>query len=226
MTKAVIFANGQSPFGQDSSLSVNKLISFWQTLAKDVEQSDIVIACDGAIKYLEVNKFLTVDYIVGDLDSLDFSDLDRQANYLSKLVKVSDQDTNDLTKAVNFAIAKGVKQVVIYGATGKREDHTLANIALLLDYICQLDSVIMKSQYGTFYPVKQSLTCKTAPNCQISIFSIDKDVEITSSNLKWPLVKTKLSSWWEASLNTTITNQFTIITNSTQPKVLVWVELE
>ncbi|MDR3152630.1 MAG: thiamine diphosphokinase [Bifidobacteriaceae bacterium] len=228
MNKAVIFANGQSPFFEDFSLEKDKYNKFLQNLKKDVSQSDIVIACDGAIKYIEEENSFIPDYIVGDLDSIDFRNLnlDIQKKYLAKLIRISDQDTNDLTKAVNFAISKNVKQIVIYGATGKREDHSLANIALLLEYACQLDSVVMKSQYGTFYPVKKSLTCKTAPNCQISIFSIDKNVRITSKNLAWELHNTKLPALWMGSLNRTLKNRFTIQTNSSKAYVLVWLELK
>ncbi|MDR3116946.1 MAG: thiamine diphosphokinase [Bifidobacteriaceae bacterium] len=226
MSKAVIFANGQSPFFEDISLSKNKRVQFLENLKKDVSQAEIVIVCDGAIKYIEEESSFTPDYIVGDLDSVDFENLDLniQKKYSTKLIKIPDQNTNDLTKAVNFAMSKNAKQVTIYGATGKREDHSLANIALLLEYARQLDSVVMKSQYGMFYPVKESLTCKTAPNRQISIFSVDKEVEITTENLAWELYNAKLPFLWMGSLNRTLKNQFTIQTNSDQAKVFIWLE--
>ena len=51
------------------------------------------------------------------------------------LHRISDQETNDQTKAVNFLLAQGKRRIAIIGATGNREDHTLGNISLLSDYL-------------------------------------------------------------------------------------------
>ena len=70
---------------------------------------------------------LEPEAIVGDLDSLSPEIAERFAD---RLYQDSEQDTNDLTKAVRWCIDKGYEEIVILGATGKREDHTIANISL------------------------------------------------------------------------------------------------
>ena len=47
---------------------------------------------------------------------------------------MKDQETNDLTKAVNYVKTLGFREVLILGATGRREDHTLGNISLLAQF--------------------------------------------------------------------------------------------
>lgn len=105
-----------------------------------------VVCCDGAAAgYCEAGG---VPYaIVGDCDSLD----DRYAGRYAGIVRRNgDQETNDLTKAVNFCLGQGMADIVILGATGKREDHTIANIALMADYISMpgVSSVRMITDYA------------------------------------------------------------------------------
>ena len=72
------------------------------------------------------------DAIVGDMDSLNESIAGR---FHDRIFKDKDQDTNDLTKAVAWCSERGYRDLVILGATGKREDHTIGNISLLAEYI-------------------------------------------------------------------------------------------
>lgn len=98
--------------------------------------ADILICCDGSIlKLLQYNKEKLPHYIVGDMDTLPQV---YQEQYKERIRKSTCQETNDQTKAFNFA--KGLIPAIentsihILGATGLREDHTLGNISLLLDY--------------------------------------------------------------------------------------------
>ena len=61
---------------------------------------------------------------------------------------MEDQEINDLTKSVRFAHTQGYREVLILGATGLREDHTLGNISLLMDYAHLFKRVEMLSDYG------------------------------------------------------------------------------
>ncbi len=60
---------------------------------------------------------------------------DLREKYAGKIITIKDQEINDLTKAVYFAQNVGQEEIVILGATGLREDHTLGNISLLADYM-------------------------------------------------------------------------------------------
>ena len=115
--EAVILANGEYP------MHVLPL--------KILEEAQFVICCDGA-----ANEYIlrghTPDIIIGDGDSLSPENKTRFSDIIHH---IADQETNDQTKAVHFLQEKGYRRIAIVGATGKREDHTLGNISLLLDYM-------------------------------------------------------------------------------------------
>lgn len=161
-----------------------------------LKQSEHIICCDGSAESL-VMAGLEPEAIVGDLDSLS---QEISLRFADRLFRDSEQDSNDLTKSVRWCVNKGYEEIVILGATGKREDHTIGNISLLAEY-CRDINVIMITDTGTFRPVLKSCTIPGFPGQQVSIFSIDPETEITTSGLKYELNNLKLSNWWRATLN-------------------------
>ncbi|MDP4271520.1 MAG: thiamine diphosphokinase [Bacteroidota bacterium] len=171
-----------------------------------IRDAGMVICCDGATRKVLANGF-SPNYIVGDLDSLE----ERfKLQYADRLIHVPEQDTNDLTKAVRFAVSKEVKNVLIVGATGLREDHTLGNIALLSQYAELFDSVEMVSDYGTFTAINQTTELQSFPGQQVSIFLLTPDCLISTKGLKYPVEKRSFSFWWEGTLNESLGDSFTI----------------
>ncbi len=78
---------------------------------------------------------------------------------------------------------KDYRELVIVGATGKREDHTIGNISLLAEYVREAE-VIMVTDTGIFMPAMESIEISSFPGQQVSLFSIDRAIEITSSGLR------------------------------------------
>jgi thiamine pyrophosphokinase len=155
-----------------------------------------IVCCDGSASTLVSAGFIP-DAIVGDMDSLDEKLAER---FSDRIHVIPEQETNDLTKSVNWCIENGYDDLVILGATGKREDHTLGNISLLAEYVKSV-RVTMVTDTGFLIPLIGSATLPACKGQQISIFSIDNSTEITSSGLKFPLYKTRLGNWWQATLN-------------------------
>ena len=155
-----------------------------------------IICCDGSAEIL-VSKGFTPEAVVGDLDSLS-QEIAQQ--FPDRLFKDVEQKTNDLTKTVKWCVNKGYTDIVILGATGKREDHTIGNISLLAEYAKDTD-IMMVTDTGVFTPHLKSSKFSSFPGQQISIFSINPETRITSVGLKYRLNKMKLHNWWEATLN-------------------------
>jgi thiamine pyrophosphokinase len=155
-----------------------------------------VVCCDGAADSL-IDFGLEPFAIVGDCDSVHRKIAEK---YQDRLYRDNDQETNDLTKAVKWCSGRGYDSIVILGATGKREDHTLGNISLLADYAA-IVAVKMVTDAGIFLPLLESSSIKTEKGQQVSVFSINPDSEITSDGLKYKLWKKKLPTWWTATLN-------------------------
>ena len=191
--EVVVLANGEFPTHQIPLSLLQRQIP--------------VVCCDGAIESLD--KFgKTPLALIGDGDSV--SEILKN-KYLDRWHFIADQETNDLTKAMNYCIEKEFKNIAIIGATGKREDHTLANISLLTEYARKVN-VRMFTDYGVFVPIFETTTFQSFAKQQISIFSIDATNKLTSQNLRYPIEDRQFKYWWEGSLNEAIKENFTLIT--------------
>jgi thiamine pyrophosphokinase len=187
----VILANGRFP---TSGLPLGYL-----------NNAEHIICCDGAVNSL-VDYGLEPWAIAGDLDSVPE---DLKKRYADRLYYDGDQETNDLTKAVRYCLVKGITDIVILGATGIREDHTVGNISLLADYAESL-SVKMVTDYGIIIPVQSGKPVSSWPGQQVSLFAIDTDTRISSEGLKYQLDKLVLKNWWMGTLNECTSVTFTL----------------
>lgn len=176
----------------------------------------MVICCDGAALKLIGSGIRMPDYVIGDLDSLSTELLDRLGD---KVIRIESQDTNDLTKAFNFALSLRSEKIVILGATGLREDHTLGNISLLARYALQSD-VLMYTDHGRFIAISETTTIPSHRGQQVSIFSLTPSIPMSFVGLKWDIIDRPLLTWWEGTLNEALGDSFTI--RFTDGKVLVY----
>lgn len=171
-----------------------------------IENANFIVCSDGAANEF-IKKIGKPDAIVGDCDSISAENRVRFANII---FPNKEQETNDLTKSVKFCIEKGLKEIVIVGGTGKREDHTLGNISLLTEYISSIN-VVMVTNWGIFTPIVTTTEFSSFAGEKVSIFSIDK-VKLTTENLKYSLNNRVLNNWWQGSLNTSLADSFKIHT--------------
>jgi len=191
----VILANGVFPF-HDIPLGY-------------LNSSDRVICCDGAVVKL-VEYGMEPWAVVGDLDSVP-DDLAKK--YSDRLFRNTDQDTNDLTKAVRFAIENDFQDIVILGATGVREDHTIGNISLVTDYAETVNTILV-TDYGIFVPVRSGSVISSWPGQQVSVFSTLPGIKIRSEGLRYPLDGMELKNWWTGTLNESSGDSFSLAFNS------------
>ncbi len=189
--KTIIIANGDFPKKQET--------------LDMITNANKIICCDGALKNI-INTGYIPDVIIGDLDSISSTDKEK---YKEILIRNPNQNTNDLTKAVNYCIENNINNVIILGATGRREDHTLGNISLLVEYSKNID-VKMVSDFGVFTPFSKSVVIESFVGQQVSVFSFTHNLEITSEGLKYPLNKTKLQSLWVGTLNEAVQKNISI----------------
>ena len=173
-----------------------------------------VICCDGAAEKLAAARFPPPAWIVGDLDSLPAHLRSRHAD---RLVRVEEQDTNDLAKAFRFCVSQGWHKLAIAGATGLREDHTLGNLALLADFAGELRavsrnaSVVMLTDTGMFTPVLASTQFCSFAGQQVSIFAMEPGTAVYAEGLKYPLDGVPFTRWWQAALNESCGESFKLV---------------
>lgn len=167
---------------------------------------DRIFCCDRGVENL-LQAGYRPQAVIGDGDSV--SAATRKA--LGEIfIQIDEQEDNDLSKTMRHVCSLGYRHIVILGATGAREDHTLGNLSLLADYALEAD-VIMETDYGRFVPICQDTVFRSFPGQQISIFPLDGQ-RLTLEGLRWPLQGKKLRRWWEATLNEALGSTFTVRT--------------
>ena len=170
---AVILANGDFPQAEIP-----------QDLLK---RAPFVCACDGA-----VNHYPQADIIIGDGDSVPES-------LRNRLIRIDEQEDNDLTKATRYCLSKGLQHIVYLGATGQREDHTLGNISLMARYAQEMGvEPLLATDYGWFVVAEGESEFESFKAQQVSIFNMTCNA-LSSEGLLWQAYPYR--QWWQGTLN-------------------------
>lgn len=177
-----------------------------------IRNADFIVCCDGALrKFLRNSKAIfgsdrLPDLVIGDMDSLSGT---MKKRYGDIIVQVDEQEHNDQTKAFRWVMENisDIGHIYIIGATGEREDHTIGNISLLMEYARSYDlagmeiEVEMVTDHATIFAVTDTFGMDCGTGRRVSIFSPDNSLRIHSEGLEWPLDDVVFDNWWKATLN-------------------------
>lgn len=178
-----------------------------------ISSADFIICCDGALaKFIKNSKAIfgeqrLPDLVIGDMDTLSSA---MQKKYSDIIIKETEQDHNDQTKAVRWALnnLSGIESIHILGATGGRPDHTIGNASLLMEYTRMFDlkDIVIESVSDncTIFPVNDTVEFDCGPDRSISIFTPDPNLRIKSEGLMYPTDEVVFDNWWKATLNRSI----------------------
>lgn len=179
-------------------------------------QAPMVVCCDGgADRYIAEGH--TPDIIIGDGDSLS---AENRTRFADRIIYDADQETNDQTKAVKYLLSEGKRRIAIVGATGRRDDHTLGNIALLAEYRRMGAEVRSYTDYGVFVPCSGESHFECVSGAQVSLFNINAK-NLSSKGLSYPIYD--FVQWWQGTLNEAPEGEFSI---SAEGDYLVYVTYE
>ena len=152
------------------------------------KSDDLIIAADGG--YLKLEKYDVKPHLVlGDFDSL--NEIPKQYEIIKHPVKKDDTDT---LLAVKTGFSRGYKRFVIYGGTGGRLDHTLANLQTLsfiasnggIGFLCGNDFTATAISKG-------EIEFESIAKGNISVFSAVENSTVSLSGLLYPLEKATVS---------------------------------
>lgn len=180
-----------------------------------IRTADYTICCDGALtKYLRASKAIfgeerTPDLVIGDMDTLSAA---MQKKYSDIIIKENEQEHNDQTKAVRWALSniEGLARIYIIGATGGRLDHTIGNASLLMEYARMFNpderGIYIESvtDNGSAFAISDTTEFDCGIGRQVSIFSPDNTLRIKSYGLEYPTDEVIFDNWWKATLNNAI----------------------
>jgi thiamine pyrophosphokinase len=170
-----------------------------------LERAVTLVCCDGAA-IPALDRGITPTWVIGDGDSLPARYREQVAD---RLHVIAEQDYNDLTKATRFLLAqRQARRIAYLGATGKREDHTLGNIALMHYYVRQFDlAPTLVTDYGWLVVARGEARFQSRPGQQVSLFNIDCE-QMSSSGLRWQAYPFEMP--WQGTLNEAVGDEFII----------------
>ncbi len=150
-------------------------------------------------------------------------------NFPLKVVHVTEQDFNDLSKAMRYtqAFYPEATSITILGATGKREAHTVGNLSSLMEYERRYHfwergiDVQMVSDWSTAFAIGDSCKLNIGEGRAVSFFTFDQSLQIHSEGLQWPLDAVVFENWWVASLNRATMDEISLKFNHPAPLLVI-----
>ena len=184
-----------------------------------IEKSDLIIACDGAMKNCAESS-VAVDFLIGDMDSISEETLQYAESKNTEIIKILDQQNNDLSKAISFAQNLSPQSIDIIGVDGGRSDHQFANYFSLFE--CQVDTTLHLDDCKVI-PVNKSnpMIRSIELEKEFSVFSIGQSFGVNLSGGKWELNDAELSPSSVGLHNVAVADN--LIVNCSDGNLLVFV---
>jgi len=185
---ALLLLNGEPP-------SQNLLNHFW-------EQTTHKICADGAANLLH-ERGLQPDIIIGDFDSI--SEETQQYYSDSVMHHISEQDTTDCEKALQYCSKKKINEVILLGALGKRMDHSLYNLGILRSLMNDHIQITLHSDLEKLFLIHDQYTFSEPPGTQVSFLPIFGSVKgVQTKNFQYPIHEDSLELGFSSSISNRI----------------------
>jgi len=161
--------------------------------AVNVGEEDLVIAVDGGINYCGILE-IEPDIILGDFDSVNEAQREAILNMKEQapdrvIALKPEKDDTDMLAALKLGLEMGYDDFLIYGATGGRLEHTLANIQCLL-YLKNHDAVgyLMDGSGMIFVMKNEEVKLRDNLEGYFSLFCLGKEAKgVTIKGMKYEL---------------------------------------
>jgi thiamine pyrophosphokinase len=155
-----------------------------QALARTLaRQADLVVAADGGANTARALG-VTPHIIVGDLDSITQATMRHFSG--AQIVRIGRQDNTDLEKALDLIAGAGKSDVMILGATGNRIDFTLANLAVLWNYVSRLKLTVRGDGWRAF-PVNDRALITAPRGTVVSLIPFGQCRGVTIRGMQYPI---------------------------------------
>ena len=127
---------------------------------------------------------LTPHLFIGDFDSCPKNLLTLYPHVEKKLYP-KDKDYSDLELALQIALERGFRKAVAFGALGKRLDHSIYNLQLLLKFPLLTS---LKNGYEEVFLIQRETVLSCIPGQTLSLFSLFEPAEgVSTKGCKWEL---------------------------------------
>ena len=170
------------PYPQHSALIANGQIEDLSKLGLILQTFPRIVAVDRGLIYC--NKLgIIPDLIVGDFDSVP-EELLAEYDFVQKITLQSEKDETDLEIALEHEL-KSNKTVTLFGALGKRIDHSLTNLLIATRYPGR---IYIETEEETVFALQGDVQISARKGQTLSLIPINGPVkEITTDGLQWEL---------------------------------------
>lgn len=191
-----------------------------EMLKNEIRESDLLIGADGGGNVLLAYN-LNPDLVIGDMDSFRKPlDSDIQTIY------DPDQETNDLEKALNYAVAQNADSCTVLGAFGKRLDHSLKNLSVMMQFHSRFETLHFKDEYQKVFLVDSFFETEVKRGSVVSLFPLTGTASgITTKGLQYALTNEELKNGLrDGTSNKAIDDRFSVEVK--KGALAVFIELE
>lgn len=146
-------------------------------------ENDYIICADSGYDYA-VSANIVPDLLIGDFDSI--SAIPEGLNIITLPIE---KDVTDCVAAFDEGVKKGFKSFVLFGGTGGRFEHTLANVSLMAKASQSDISFVMLDEKHIFRSITDSsVKIERKENQQISVFAYGgRAFGVTEKGFHYPL---------------------------------------
>lgn len=175
-------------------------------LKDEIEQTELLIGADGGSRTILKHGF-TPDVVIGDLDSFEAPE-----SPAFEVIHKPDQETNDLEKALTYALEQGVKHCTVLGAFGYRMDHSVKNLSVLNKFHDSFKQLIFRDEVFDAILVKKEYSARLPVGNIVSLFPVSGEVTgIRTEGLKFSLDNESLKNGFrDGTSNETISDEFSV----------------
>ena len=166
--KVFLLLNGEMP---------NKLPS--------LSDYEVICATDGAYQHLKEHN-IKPHFISGDFDSIETLPKDIE------VIHTPNQDFTDFDKILKILFEKGFKNIDVFGASGKEQDHFLGNLHTAIHWKEKLNLTFFDN-HSRYFLADKNTEMKNCNEKIISLIPFPDAKNITTKGLQYALYNENLS---------------------------------
>lgn len=156
---------------------------------EEIHSDDLIIGADRGALFL-VEHGVRPHFSVGDFDSVSPIELENITKHSEQMLACDaiNKDLTDTELAFDIAIKQQPEQIVMFGVTGSRLDHTLANIHLLVKSLEQHIPCAIRDHNNYVTLTDSSITIQDQGFTYVSLLPVTTEVTgIDLTGFQYPL---------------------------------------
>ncbi|MGN1478619.1 MAG: thiamine diphosphokinase [Acutalibacteraceae bacterium] len=163
-------------------------IKDYDSVKSRITADDFIVCADGGLGHLEPLG-LKADLILGDFDSAEKPD-----SAAETLVYPVEKDDTDTMLAIKTGLSRGCRSFIIFGGTGGRFDHTVANIQALAFAEKHSASAVLADEGNFIFLLKNDKAyIEKNPGEKVSVFAWNGPAHgVTLEGFYYPLKNASL----------------------------------